>query len=149
MSELQLGKLESVHGISPVFKQRAFVLAVVSFIFFTAMTIAYLVRPGFVFVLLGTAFLVVGLFTLLGWLGQKNAEFKLFENGFSYKKFVCAWDEIESINVKAESQLISGAKFNCLVRKSDGQEIVLTEVIEDLESIVKIIDGKMLQKTVS
>ncbi len=148
MSELHLGKLESVHGISPVFKQRAFILAVVSFVFFTAMVIAYSVRRSFVFILMGTAFLVVELFTLFGWLGQKNAEFKLFENGFSYKKFVCAWDEIESINVKAESQMIGGAKINCLVRKADGQEIVLTEVIEDLESIVKIIDEKIKCKTV-
>jgi len=99
--------------------------------------------------LMGTAFLVVELFTLFGWLGQKNAEFRLFENGFSYKKFVCTWNEIESINVKAESQMIGGAKLNCLIRKNDGQEIVLTEVIEDLESIVKIIDGKMQQQTVS
>ncbi len=149
MSELQLGKLESVHGISPVFKQRAFVVAVVSFVFSTTMTIAFLVRPGFVFVLLGTAFLVVGLFTLFGWLGQKKTEFRLFENGFSYKKFVCLWNEIESINVKAESQLIGGAKINCLVRKIGGQEIVLTEVIEDLEIIVKIINGKMPRQTVS
>ena len=72
MSELQLGKLASVHGISPVFKQRAFVLAIVSFVFFTMMVGGFLVRPGFVFVLLGTAFLVVGLFTLFGWLGQKE-----------------------------------------------------------------------------
>jgi len=148
MSE-NLGKLQSVHGISPVFKQRAFIVAVVSFVFFVVMVGGYLIRPGFVFVLLGTAFLVVGLFTLFGWLGQKNSEFRLFENGFSYKKFVCNWDEIESINVKAESQLISGAKINCLVRKKGGDEIVLTETIEDLESIVKIIDGKMRQETVS
>lgn len=146
---MQLGKLESVHGISPVFKQRAFILATVSFVFFMTMVVGFLVRPGFVFVLLGTAFLVVGLFTLLGWFGQKNAEFKLFENGFSYKKFVCTWDEIESINVKAESQLLGGVKVYCLVRKSDGQEIVLTEVIEHLESIVKMIDGKIQQKTIS
>ena len=149
MSELQLGKLESVHGVSVVFKQRTFIVALVSFVFFTAMVGAYLVRPGFVFVLLGTAFLVVGLFTLFGWLGQRNLEFRLFENGFSYKKFVCTWDEIESINVKAESQMISGTKINCLVRKADGQEIVLTEVIEHIESIVKIIDGKMQRKKVS
>ena len=142
-----LGKLESVHGISPVFKQRAFVLAVVSFVFFTAMAIAYLVRPGFVFVLLGTAFLVVGLFTLFGWLSQKNAKFKLFENGFSYKKFVCVWDEIESINVKAESLLIGGAKINCLVRKAGGQEILLSEIIDNIEYIVKIIDSKIQIKT--
>ncbi len=143
MSELQLGKLESVHGISPVFKQRAFIVAVVSFVFFTTMVIAYSVRRSFVFILMGTAFLVVELFTLFGWLGQKNLEFRLFENGFSYKKFVCTWNEIESINVKAESHLIGGAKINCLVRKADGQEIVLTDVIENVEYLVETIDERM------
>lgn len=149
MSELQLGKLVSVHGISPVFKQRAFVLAVVSFVFFMMMVAGFLIRPGFVFVLLGTAFLVVGLFTLFGWLGQKNSEFRLFENGFTYKKFVYLWNEIESVNIKKESNPASGAKMECLIRKSDGQEIVLSEVIEDLESIVKIIDYKTQSKPVS
>jgi hypothetical protein len=45
--------------------------------------------------------------------------------------------------------LIGGSKINCLVRKIGGQEIVLTEVIEDLEIIVKIINGKMPRQTVS
>lgn len=139
MSELQLGKLQSVHGVSPVFKQRAFILAVVSFVFFTTMFFGFLVRPGFVFVLLGTAFLVIGLFTLFGWLAQRNTEFRLFENGFAYKKFVCLWNEIERFDVKTENSLIGGAKVNCAFRKTDGSEIVLTETIEDLESIVKIV----------
>jgi hypothetical protein len=91
---------------------------------------------------MGTAFLVVELFTLFGWLGQKNAEFRLFENGFSYKKFVCLWNEIESVNVKKESSPAGGEKINCLIGKTDGQEIVLTETIENLESIVKIIGEK-------
>ena len=140
-----LGKLKSVHGNSPVFKQRAFIVAVVSFVFFTAMIAAYSVRRSFVFILMGTAFLVVELFTLFGWLDQKNAEFRLFENGFSYKKFVCTWDEIESINVKAESRLIGGAKIECLVRKIDGQEISLTDVIDNVEYLVETIDERMAQ----
>jgi len=140
-----LGKLKSVHGNSPVFKQRAFIVAVVSFVFFTAMIAAYSVRRSFVFILMGTAFLVVELFTLFGWLDQKNAEFRLFENGFSYKKFVCTWDEIESINVKAESRLIGGAKIECLVRKIDGQEISLTDVIDNVEYLVETIDERMPQ----
>ncbi len=138
-----LGKLESVHGISPVFKQRAFIVAVISFVFFTAMIIAYSVQRSFVFILMGTAFLVVELFTLFGWLGQKNIEFRLFENGFSYKEFVCAWDEIESINFKTESRLIGGAKIECLVRKIDGQEITLTDVIDNVEYLVETIDERM------
>ena len=143
MSELQLGKLQSVHGISPVFKQRAFIVAVVSFVFFTVMVIAYSVRRSFVFILMGTAFLVVELFTLFGWLDQKNAEFRLFENGFSYKKFVCTWDEIESINLKTESRLIGGEKIECLVRKIDGQEITLTDVIDNVQYLVETIDERM------
>jgi hypothetical protein len=149
MSELQLGKLESVHGISPVFKQRAFILATISFTFFVAMVVGFLIRPGFVFVLLGTAFLVVSLFTLLGWFGQRNLEFKLFENGFSYKEFVCVWNEIESMNLKVESRLLSGAKIECLVRKIGGQEIVLTDVIDNIEYLVETIDAKMPEQTIS
>jgi len=140
-----LGKLKSVHGNSPVFKQRAFIVAVVSFVFFTAMIAAYSVRRSFVFILMGTAFLVVELFTLFGWLDQKNAEFRLFENGFSYKKFVCTWDEIESINLKTESRLIGGEKIECLVRKIDGQEITLTDVIDNVQYLVETIDERMPQ----
>lgn len=149
MSELQLGKLESVRGISPIFKQRAFVVAVVSFVFFTAMTIAYSVRQSFVFLLLAAAFLTVELFTLLGWLGQRSVEFRIFENGFTYKKFVCLWNEIESVNIKKESSPAGGAKINCLIRKTNGREIVLTETIEDLEGVVKIIGEKTRAKTLS
>jgi len=140
-----LGKLESIHSISSVFKQRAFILATVSFVFFTVMVGGFLIRPGFVFVLLGTAFLVVGLFTLFGWLGQRNLEFRLFENGFSYKKFVCTWDEIESINLKTESRLIGGEKIECLVRKIDGQEITLTDVIDNVQYLVETIDERIPQ----
>ncbi len=147
MSELQLGKLVSIHGVSPVFKQRAFIVAALSFVFFTLMVIAYSVRRNFVYILMGAAFLVVELFTLFGWLGQKNIEFRLFENGFSYKNFSCLWEEIESIDIKAESRLMSGAKINCLVRKNGGQEIVLTEVIEGIENIVELIDLKIQSET--
>ena len=149
MSELQLGKLKSIHGVSLVFKQRAFILATISFVFFIVMVVGFLIRPGFVFVLLGTGFLVVGLFTLLGWFGQRNLEFKLFENGFSYKEFVCAWNEIESMNLKVESRLLSGAKIECLVRKIGGQEIVLTDVIDNIEFLVETIDAKMPERTIS
>lgn len=145
MTELQLGKLVGVYGLSPVFKQRAFVVAAVSFIFFTTMVFGFLVRPGFVFVLLGTAFLVVGLFTLFGWLAQKNAQFKLYENGFSYRKFVCLWNEIESANVETENSRIGVVKKSCLVRRNDGQEVLLTDSLADFENIVRIINSKSLK----
>ncbi len=141
MSE-SLGKLVGVFGLSPIFKQRAFVVAAISFVFFTTMVFGFLIRPGFVFVLLGAAFLVTGLFTLFGWLAQRNAEFRLFENGFTYRKFVCLWSEIESANVKTENSRIGGAKTNFVIRRIEGQEIVLTETIEGLGSIIKIINKK-------
>lgn len=146
MTESPLGKLINVYGVSAVFKQRAFVVAIVSFVFFAAMVVGFLVRPGFVFVLLATAFSVVCLFTILGWLVQRKTEFKLFENGFVYKKFVCLWTEIEAATVKIENSRIGGAKKICLVRKTDGQEILLTDALAGFETIVQIINSKKLSK---
>src|SRR5215213_5960936 len=121
MSELQLGKLESVHGISPVFMQRAAVVAVLSFLFFIAMLVAFSMRQNIGY------FLLVQLLTLFGWLAQRRAQLKIYENGFAYKKQTCLWDEIESIDGKTENRSVGGEKINFEIRKTDGEKIVLTE----------------------
>ena len=82
----QLGKLESVHPTSPVFLQRALVVIILSFIFFFAMLIAFTLRQHFGYFLLATAFLIVKLFTLFGWLMQRRKEVKIYENGIAIGK---------------------------------------------------------------
>lgn len=148
MSELQLGKLESAHGISPVFLQRAAIVAVLSFLFFIAMFVAFSIRQNIVYFLLATAFLLVQLLTLFGWLKYRRAEFKIYENGFAYQKQICRWDEIESIDEKTKSGLVGGAKINFQITKTNGEKIVLTEAIHGIEKIIERINvqkakGKM------
>jgi hypothetical protein len=148
MSELQLGKLESVHGISPVFMQRAAVVALLSFVFFIAMTVAFSIRQNIGYFLLATAFLLVQLLTLFGWLMQRRTEFKVYENGFSYKKQSCRWDEIEAMALKQESRLIGGDKINCEIRKTGGEKIILNEAIHGIDTIMERIDAEIEKRSV-
>lgn len=148
MTEMQLGKLEGVYGISPVFMQRAAVVAVLSFMFFVAMLVAFSIRQNIGYFLLATAFLLVQLLTLFGWLVQRRAEFKIYENGFSYKKHVCLWDEIDSMAVKTESRLVGGEKVNCEIRKTNGEKIVLNEAIHGVQKIMERISDEIEKRSV-
>lgn len=136
LEEKQLGTLISVHGIAPVFLQQAAIVAVVSFIFFLVMLIAFSIRQNVGYFLLATAFLIVQLFTLFGFFAIKRSIFKIFENGFTYKKHVCLWSEIESIEA-AENRLTGGSKINYEIKKTGGEKIVLTGAIHRIEAIIK------------
>lgn len=147
MIERDLGKLESVHGIAPAFLQRAAIIVVVSFIFFVAMLIAFSIRQNIGYFLLGTAFLIVQLFTLFGWVMQKRTELKLFENGFTYKKQNCNWDEIESMSVRDGNGLLSGGKIGCEIKKTNGEKIVLSEAIHDINGVVRRISAEIAKRS--
>lgn len=148
MIEPDLGKLQSVHGIAPAFLQRAAIIVVLSFVFFLIMMIAFSIRQNIIYFLLATAFLIVQLVTLFGWVMQKRAEFKLFEKGFIYRNHICAFDEIESMSVRAaaaESSLAvaSGrSKIDCEIKKTNGEKIILSEAIRDIQSIIETIRAK-------
>lgn len=92
-----LGKLVAIHGTSPVFLQRAAIVAAVSFLFFFAMLIAFYLRQHFGYFLLSTAFLIVFVFTLIGWWLQKRNAVEIFANGIRYSKRELRWQEITAI----------------------------------------------------
>lgn len=138
MKNWDLGKLLSVHGIAPAFLQRAAIVAVVSFIFFLGMLYAFSIRQNIGYFLLATAFLIVELFTLTGWIMQKRAEMKLYENGFTYKKKTWFWDEIESITTNSGSRSRSYE-----IKKRTGEKIVLTDAIFAAETIIKKIESEI------
>lgn len=141
MSELQLGKLESVHPTSPVYLQRAAILAVLSFIFFLAMLIAFSVWQNFIYFLLATAFLFVQLFTLFGWFTQKKNAVEIYENGFKYKKRAWLWDELESLSIIQGQNRMRGE-----IRNRAGEEIVLTEAISGIDSLLKRINKEIFKR---
>lgn len=121
-----LGKLLAVHSTSPLFLQRATIVAFASFVFFLVMLAAFYVRPQIGYFVLATAFLVVNLFTLIGIWMQKRNVVKIFENGIEYKKFRAAWNEIES--VKADQSGLQLAK--------PGESTLVPASIDRFESIV-------------
>lgn len=143
IEQRNLGKLQSAHGIAPAFLQRAAILAILAFIFFLLMMLAFSVWKSIGYFLLAMAFLVVQIFTLTGWIMQKHAELKIYENGFTYKKYVCRWDEIKSIRiVKRKDLTVTG----CEIEKKTAEKIVLTEAIHHLEMIVKKIESEFSKR---
>jgi hypothetical protein len=146
-NEKQLGARQSIHGVAPAFLQRAAIVAIVSFVFFLLMLAAFSLRQNIGYFLLATAFLIVQLVTLFGWITQKRAELTIYENGFVYKKHVCQWDEIQSLEIKQEHRLLGGDKIGCRIEKMGGGKILLTETIANLESILLRIDAEIAKRS--
>lgn len=138
-----LGKLQSVYPTSPVYLQRAAIVALVSFVFFLVMLAAFSIRQNIGYFLLATAFLLIQLLTLFGWITQRKNELKLYENGFTYRKNVCFWNEIKSAKMKTESRMMNGKKINFEIVKTNGEKIVLTEAIHQIAEIINRIGGKV------
>lgn len=92
---------------------------VVSFFFFLAMLVAFYVRRHIGYFALSTAFLVIYIFTLIGWVIQKRSVVRIFENGIRHRNFFAAWDEI--VGVKADSDgltITKGPRDKTLIRSS-------------------------------
>lgn len=133
MSETNLGKLESVHAIAPANLQRAVIVAVLSFVFFLGTLLAFYVRQNIGYFLLSTAFLLVYILTMFGWIMLRKNVLKIYENGFSYKKFSARWREIETVSARGKS-------FEII--KTGGEKIVLSEAIEGIEQILALINAR-------
>jgi len=67
-----IGRLISVHPIAPIYVQRAVFIAVLSFLFFAAMMLAFYVRQSFGYFLLATGFLFVYLVTMSSWFTMRK-----------------------------------------------------------------------------
>lgn len=141
MSELQLGKLESVYPTSPVYLQRAAVLAVLSFIFFLAMLVIFSYLKNILYFLLATAFMIVHLFTLFGWFTQRKNVVKIYENGFSFKKKSWFWNDLETVSVRQNQNKIRGE-----IKNKTGEKIVLTEAVSGIDSILKRINAEIARR---
>jgi len=138
MSEQNLGKLVGVYGIAPAFLQRAVIVAVLSFLFFLATMVMFSVFRNFLYFFLSTAFLIVYLLTMFGWLMMRKNVLKIYEDGFTYRKFTARWSEIASVESKRK-----GAKMNFEIRKKNAEGIAVTESIHGVEQAVRIIEAKI------
>ena len=142
MVEQKLGKLISVYGIAPAYLQRAVIVAALSFIFFLVTLAMFSMWRNFLYFFLSTAFLIVYLATMFGWLMMRKNLLKIYENGLTYRKFSARWDEIEALETNR-----NGAKLNCEIRKPKGEKTTLTESIHGVEEAIKIIEAKVEAKS--
>ncbi|MBL8123733.1 MAG: hypothetical protein KIT61_11275 [Pyrinomonadaceae bacterium] len=129
-----LGKLVAIHGTSPVFLQRAAIVAAVSFLFFFAMLIAFYLRQHFGYFLLSTAFLIVFVFTLIGWWLQKRNAVEIFANGLRYNKRELRWQEIKAIE-SPDRELV--------LIQPDGEKLAISGTIYALDEIEHYIRRQM------
>ena len=138
MVEQNLGKLINVYGIAPAFLQRAVIIAALSFVFFLTTLVMFSLWRNFIYFFLSTAFLIVYLATMFGWLMMRKNLLKIYENGLTYRKFTARWNEIEALAADRK-----GEKFNCEIRKTKGEKITLTESIYEVEKAVVLIESKI------
>jgi hypothetical protein len=109
-SNAELGRLISVHPIAPIYVQRAVFIALLSFLFFAAMMIAFYLRQSLGYFLLATGFLFVYLVTMFSWFTMRKKVVQVFENGFEYRNLRYLWSEVSGIseNLPLKINLTSG-----------------------------------------
>jgi hypothetical protein len=137
-----LGKIQSIHGLSAAYSQRVVIVAGCALLFFSAMLMAFAVRGWFGYALLAAGFLVVEILTLIGWLSHRGADFTIYENGFAYKENICRWEDIQSIYSTTEPGLF-GKRLVCEIQKTGGDKIEVADTIQDLNGVIKTIGKKM------
>ena len=129
----------STHGTSPAYLQRAAIIAVLSFVFFLAMLVAFYLRQHIGYFALSTAFLIVYVLTLISWVIQKRSLVSIYENGIRYKKFSGSWDEIESEIIVEE-----GADRKYIkMWKSKRENVIIPSSIEGFDRIL----GVLIERT--
>jgi len=134
----KLGKLVNVYGIAPAYLQRAVIIAALSFIFFLTTLAMFSLWRNFLYFFLSTAFLIVYLATMFGWLMMRKNLLRIYENGLTYRKFMARWNELEALETNKK-----GAQLNCEIRKAKGEKITLTESIFGVEQAIEIIESKI------
>lgn len=121
-----LGKLISVHSTSPASLQRAAIVAMLSFVFFLSILLVFYIRQQIGYFVLSSAFLVVYIFTMIGWWMQKRNVVKFYENGLTYKKSATTWKNVAAtMREKSSLNLITAS----------GETINIPTSIDGIETI--------------
>ena len=130
-----LGRIVTIHGVQPAYLQRAVFVVVLSFIFFLGTMVIFYLQQGFVYFLLSTAFLIIYLVTMTGWILQRRNIVKIYENGIEYRKYSCLWDEIESIS--------AGEANTVDIKTKAGGKFTLPNTLAGLDQIIRTIKSKL------
>jgi hypothetical protein len=129
-----LGKLISKHPTAPSFIQRAAIVALLSFLFFLAMLITFFARQQVGYLILAAAFLVINIFTMIGFMMQRRNVVRVFENGMSYGNERIDWKSVKSIR--------SDDKDGLIIEAADGANLKIPNSIADFKSLASYIRTK-------
>jgi len=125
-----MGKLISVHCISPMYLQRALFIAMLSFVFFLAMMVGFYLLQSIGYFLLATAFLLVYLVTMISWVLLRRGQLSMFEKGLTYKKSCVLWDDISDVDENGE------------IITSKGEKVALPKSINNFGIVLNVIRTK-------
>ena len=100
-----------------------------------AMLVVFYLRQQLVYFVLSTAFLVVYIFTLVGWVMQRRNVVSIHENGISYRKFAATWDEIKSVR--------SDVKTGVTLVNTKDESTTIPKTIADFEKIAVTIRKRL------
>jgi hypothetical protein len=135
-SRKDLGMIVSVHGTSAVFLQRAAIVTILSFFFFMAMLVVFYFRQQIFYFVLSTAFLIVYIFTMIGWVMQKRNTVSIYENGIAYRKFISIWDDIKTVK--------SDSKAGITIVHSSGDSTTIPSSVADIDKIAVAIRNHLV-----
>ena len=127
----ELGRLVSTYGTSAVYLQRAAVVVVLSFLFFLLTLILYNMWGDIVYFLLSSAFLILHVFTLVGWWMRKRDVVRLYENGIAFRKFRATWGQIVRVEARADTGVT--------ITKQGGQTATLGRSVAEIGKIARTI----------
>lgn len=127
MSDQNLGRLVSVHGVDPAYMQRGIFVVVLSFLFFLGTMFIYNWRQSIAYFLLVTAFLIIYLVTMFSIVRLRRHVMRMYDAGFIYRGQKVFWTEIESIGQDGAVELKEG-KAVILPRSLHGIENILSRI---------------------
>lgn len=123
----ELGRPTSTHGISPVYLQRGAIVAALSFLFFLTGMLLFYIQQSIVFFVLASAFLIVYVFTMIGWVLQKKNVVTVYENGLTYRNFRTTWEELQSVS--------SSAGTGIKLVKDNGETVTIGKTLADFDKV--------------
>ncbi len=133
-----LGRLVSVHGMSPAYRQQAVFIIILSFLFFMSTIVAFYLFGRFLYFLLASGFLVVYLISLISFLTQRRYSVRTYENGMEYRTFSSRWRDLCSVTWTKE-----GRSRALTIESTDGTTCKVPATIDEIDLLAKIIAERM------
>ncbi|MGI8811804.1 MAG: hypothetical protein ACR2IH_04665 [Pyrinomonadaceae bacterium] len=135
-NEKDLGKVIGKFPVAAANIQRAAIVAATSFLFFLLMLGAFYIRQQIGYFILSSAFLIVYIFTMVGWWLQKRKIAKIHTDGFVYERFVCTWDEVESVS---SPKAVGGMT----IRTKSGRSITVPPSIDSISELFRLVSARI------